>query len=182
MHAVGSQRRAWPNGHTRALRILLQHVLRLGGGDAEPASLADGELVLALVTAQNLPIGIDHVAGPPRGVKRSGRVAAQEVNLARAGEEAEVLALAPVGHGEPRVSREAAHARLLELAEREPQALQLLWAQASQHVALVLGRVGRAAQEGAGVVLGDPSVVTGREPLGAEAAGQLEHLVEADQP
>ena len=72
------------------------------------------------------------------------RVAAQELALALAREEAEVLALGPAGDLEPRRGRELAHLGLGQLAEREAQPRERGGPQRGEHVGLVLGRVGRA--------------------------------------
>ena len=49
-----------------------------------------------------------------------------------------------------------------------------------EHVALVLARVAGGADERPVLVARDARVVTGGEPSGAEAVGQLEHRVEAN--
>ena len=94
-----------------------EHVLRLGGGDAQALALADREVVGAAVAAELAPGAVDDRA---RAVADAA-VAGEERGLAGAGEEAEVLGLALVGHGQPRRAGERADLRLGQLAEREAQ-------------------------------------------------------------
>ena len=77
-------------------------------------------------------------------------MAGEERALAGAGEEAQVLRLALVGDGQPGLARELAHLRLVQLAEREAQPRERCGRQRGEHVALVLGRVGRGAQQPVG--------------------------------
>src|SRR6476661_334493 len=70
-------------------RVGAEHIERLPGGHAQAASLADCEVVLPAVAAERATPAVDHVAA---AVAQTA-VAAQELALAAAGEEAEVLAL-----------------------------------------------------------------------------------------
>ena len=101
-------------------------------------------------------------------------MAGQEQVPPGAGQEAEVLALAPVRHGQLGIARELTDHRLLELAEREPQPGQVVRVEARKHGRLVLARVGRA-QQGSRAVLHDARVVTGREPPGTQLGSGLQH-------
>ena len=83
-----------------APRVLRQHVERLGRGHADAAALADGEAVVAAVAAEHAPAAVHHLALP----RRRGAVTAHEVGPVAAREEAEVLALALVGHRQARPS------------------------------------------------------------------------------
>ncbi len=102
-------------------------------------------------------------------------VTGEEGALAGPGEEAEVLRLALVGDGQPGLARELAHLRLAQLAEREAHPRHRLRRERGQHVALVLGRVGRRAQQ---PVRRDARVVAGREVGRAEPVGERQHRVE----
>src|SRR5215208_2317169 len=73
--------------HTVGLGVGLQHVQRLRRADADPAPLADGEVVMAVVTADDGAVAVDQVAGPVA----EAAVARQEGALSLAGQEAEAL-------------------------------------------------------------------------------------------
>ena len=83
-----------------------EHVERLGRGDADAAALADGEVVVAVVAPDHGAVAVHDLA---RAASRRRAVAAQERAPAEAGDEAEVLALALVGHRQAGVARELAH-------------------------------------------------------------------------
>ena len=106
-------------------------------------------------------------------------MALEEGAPAEAGHEAEVLALALVGHRQPGVAGELADGVLREPAEREAEPVEQRRVELREHVALVLGGVGGGAHERAVLVARDARVVAGGEPRGAEGVGQLEHRVEA---
>jgi hypothetical protein len=128
--------------------------------------------VVAAVAAEHAAAAVDDL---PRPLARAA-VAREERRAARAGEEAEVLRVGLRGDGQLRLGGQRAHLRLGQLAEREAHPRDRLGSQPAQHVGLVLGRVGRRAQEAVRAAAG---VVAGRELGGAEAAGEVEHGVEA---
>ena len=100
--------------------VLVEHVEGLGRGHAEPAPLADGELVLAVVAAEHAARPVHDLAGR---VSPRAAVAAQERRGCRApASEAEVLALALVGDRQPGLARERAHGVLGQPAQRERRA------------------------------------------------------------
>ena len=66
--------------------------------------LADRVGVMALVAAEHPALAIDDLAGAPEG---GAAVAAQKRPPADSRQEAEVLALAPVGDRQPRVARQS---------------------------------------------------------------------------
>ena len=107
-------------------------------------------------------------------------MAGQEQVPPGAGQEAEVLALAPVRHGQLGIARELTDHRLLELAEREPQPGQVVRAGGGAQACMsgpCASRPRRAA--GSRAVLHDARVVTGREPPGTQLGSGLQHGVEA---
>ena len=79
-----------------------QHVERFAAPDSEPAPLADGEVVMSVVLAEPAARAIDHLTRP---ILEPG-VAAKELALPLAGEEAEVLALGTAGNLEAGVPGE----------------------------------------------------------------------------
>ena len=126
--------------------------------------------MLAVVAGERAAGLVDDVSGGTR----------HELVEGGAREEAEVLALGLVRHRQVRGAGSLAHVRLGELAEREPEALELVRAQAGEHVCLVLRGVGRGAEERAVGVAGDARVVAGGEAGGAQLLREREHGVEAD--
>src|SRR3954454_3452670 len=93
---TGGRERAFRADHYAAV-VLAEHVERLGPGHADALALADREAVLARVSAEGATLLVDDV---------SGGAAREEVIEARAGEEAEVLALGAIRHGQIRSARE----------------------------------------------------------------------------
>ena len=72
---------------------------------------------------------------------------------------------------------DGAHLRLVDVAEREAQPRERGARQPGEHVGLILGGVGRQAQQAVGRL---PRVVPGGQRRGAEAVGEGEHGVQAD--
>src|SRR5881275_2685745 len=145
LHPDRGERRAGPHHHRLRAGVLADHVERRRAGYAETAPLADREQVLAAVVAHDPAPEVDD--RPPVGMKLS--VAPQEARTVGPGEEAEVLALRAVGHGQSRVTCDLAHLRLRKLAEREVEPVEVGRTQTSEHVRLVLALVGGAADQGA---------------------------------
>src|SRR3954452_169884 len=174
-HLLGGERAARADDH--AASLLADDVQRLFGGHPEPAALADGEAVLPVVAADAIAGEVDDLAA-----RRRAAVAADEVLRARAGQEAEVLALGALRHGQVSRTRELAHLRLAVAAEREPDARELLRVEAGEHVGLVLALVDRRTQKRALAVVLDAGVVPRGELRGADAGRQPEHGVEAHEP
>src|SRR3954453_22788602 len=102
----------------------------------------------------------------PPGPLAPPAVASQERRPARAGEEAQILRVGLRGHGQLRLGGERAHLRLRQLAEREAQTGDRLRPQRAQHVGLILGGVGRGAQQAAGAA---PRIVARGELARTEA-------------
>ena len=113
---VSSSSRA-PTVTVFAVGVGGEHVERLGSGDADPAALADREVVVARVTADRAAGAIEHAR--PRD--RAGRRGGGGTPLALAGEEAEVLALGLAGDGEAVAGGDLPHLGLGQLGEREAQ-------------------------------------------------------------
>src|SRR2546423_436997 len=103
----------------RALGVLANDVEGLVRGDAETSALADREEVLAAVRAED-------AAAPVHDLTASTRcaVTAQELGTAGACEEAQVLALRPLGDRQTGCARDLPDARLLQLTEREVQTIE----------------------------------------------------------
>ena len=148
-----------------------EHVERLRRGDADPAPLADREVVVAAMAADRLAGAIEHRAL----ALAEAAVAAQEPRLALAGEEAEVLALGLLGDGEAVAGGDLAHLGLAQLGQREAQPVQHRRRQRGEHVALVLVAVRGGGEQRTVAVLDDPRVVAGDEVVGAEPLGEVDH-------
>src|SRR2546423_1129143 len=88
-------------------------------GSRAPPPLPHREQMLAVVGPEHAPSHVHDLSAT-----RAAAVAAQELRAGRAGEEAEVLALGPLGHRQPRGARDLPHARLLEPAKREVEAVE----------------------------------------------------------
>ena len=76
---------------------------------------------MALVAAEHPALAIDDLAGAPEG---GAAVAAQKRPPADSRQEAEVLALAPVGDRQPRVARQSPDRGLRHPAERKREAAE----------------------------------------------------------
>ena len=87
-HGVRRQLLAHPHGHRVGRGVGGQDVERLArAAHAQPAALADGEVVGAVVAPHHLAAGVDDVAGPVA----QATVARQEGRAPGAGQEAQVL-------------------------------------------------------------------------------------------
>ena len=170
--AAGGQGAAGPNDHAVARGVLGQHVERLGGGHADPPPLPDREGMVAVVATQHRAVAVHHLAARGRRAQSAAAVAAHEGARAGAGQEAQVLALALVGHRQPGGAGQLAHARLGELAHREPQPLQFVGPEPGEHVALVLAGVGAGAHQRALRVAADARVVPGGQRPGPQPRRQ----------
>src|SRR5688572_25447372 len=144
---------------------------------SESATLADGELVLAVVAAEHAAVAVDDLARPAQA---GAAVAAQEGAAAEACHEAEVLALALVRHRQAGVAGEGADGVLGQAAEREAEPVEQRRVELGEHVALVLARIDSGTDERSVAVARDARVVTGGEARRAERGGELEHGVEAN--
>src|ERR1019366_4628886 len=148
-----------------------RRVRRRAAADPEAATRADGVAVDATVLADPPAARIEEIPGAlaERPVAREDRLATGP------GEEAQVLGIGLGGNRQPRAARELAHGGLVQLAEREAHPAKRRRSERGEHVALVLVRIRGHPQQ---TVTG-PRVVTGREAVGAEALGELEHRVQA---
>src|SRR5579875_2933981 len=192
LQPCGEQRLARPDGDGVRAGVGREHVQRPTGGrgrgrgdgrgDAEAAALADGVGVRARVLAERVTALVEDRAGPAD----EPAVAREEVALAGAGEEAEVLGLALARDRQSLAPGELAHLRLVHVTEREAQPRERARRERGEHVALVLALVGGGAQQRARVLVlagiaggRHARVVAGGERLRPERARELEHRVEA---
>ena len=109
-------------------------------------------------------------------------VTREEPGPGRPGEEAQILGVRLVGHGQPGLGGDLPDLRLGQLSEREAEPTERVGGERGEHVGLILCAIDGDAQERSGWVLlvGDPRVVPGGEGVSAEVLGELEHRVEAD--
>ena len=112
-----------------------------------PAPLADGEVVVAAVARRSPePGAVEQITL----ALAQATVATQEVSLALAGEEAEVLALGLLCHGQSVMGGDLPHFGLGQLGQREAHATENCRRQRREHVALVLVLVGGGGKQRAG--------------------------------
>src|SRR3954471_7670137 len=121
--------------------------------------------------AEHPALLVDDLAG-----SLSEAVAPQERAVVVAREEARLLALGPSRNGEPCVLCFGTGRLLVLLAEREPDAAEMLRVETCEHVRLILLRVGASMQEQSPAMLTDSRVVAGGEPVAAGAACEGEQL------
>jgi hypothetical protein len=141
-----------------------------GRADAQAAALADGESVGAVVLAED---GAGLVDDPAGGL---AEVPGQEPLGVAVGDEADVVAVGLVGHGEATGRGFGADLGLGGVAEGEHSVAQLLGGEHGQYVGLVLAGVRGAVQD---AVL-DPGVVAGAHGVEAEGQGAIQHRGELD--
>ncbi len=150
---------------TPATRVERAHVLRLGGGDAEPAALTDRERDGAGVATEHRALGVVDLARAqvhPVPIEEAPQIASSE--------EADVLALGRRGRRETGSARLGADVVLVCVRERELQHAEQLRRHPREHRRLVLREIGAACDERTAGVRHEARVVAGREPRGAERA------------
>ncbi len=91
-----------------------------------------------------------------------------------AGEEARLLALGALRGLEPCTLGLGPRGRLVLVAEREPDAVELPRVEPGEHVRLVLRRIGAAREQRPPAMLDDARVVPCCEPVAAGAARERE--------
>src|SRR6185437_9262139 len=103
------------------------------GRDADALPLARREPPEAVMGPERFAVLVDDVARPC-----FEPVAGQERPVVVAREEARLLALRPLRHGEPGGRRFGARRILVLLSQREPDTVEPPWVEAREHVRLVL--------------------------------------------
>src|SRR3984893_12489950 len=120
--AVHPQCLARPYHDAAAGSIEPHHIERRAGSDAQSAALTDGEMNDALMPADGAAVEVDDIAGQ----NRVGPQPADDVGIAPARHEADVLAVLLVRHGEAEAPRQFARLRLGHSAQWEaPEIRQL---------------------------------------------------------
>ena len=149
-----------------------EHVERLRRGDADPAALADGEVVVAAVAADGAAGAVEHVAL----ALAQAAVAAQEARACpgRRGSRGpgSRACLATARPWRAAISRTSGLVSSVS-GKREPAEQRRR--QRREHVALVLGLVGGGGEQRPVAVLDDARVVAGDEAVGAEPLGEVDH-------
>ncbi len=114
-------------------------------------------------------------------LRRKARVALEKRPVAIGADEADLLALDRLGGRQCGRPRPRPHLRLGQLAEREHQAGEHVGPEHAEHVALVLGGVGRRGEHGRTArPVHDAGVVPGRQGAGAQERRGLGQHREAD--
>jgi hypothetical protein len=151
----------------------------LADRDAESLPLAEGEAVHAGVRADDAAFGVEDRSGPNSPVRP--RLDERCIGGARASYEAELLALAFGGPGQPTCEGLGADFGLLRAAHGKHEPLELLAAGGIEEVALVLGAVAPLGEERAVLsVTDDARVVARRDRARPEPVGELEEDRELD--
>ena len=131
----------------------------------------------SVVAAEHLSVEIDDVT--LRGGARLQPL--DDVGIAPARHEADVLAVLLVGDREAELARQLARLRLGQVAERKTYILELLAGGGEQEIALVAILIARAMQRAAAGNGARGDIMSGRHHLGAEFARGVEQIVELDR-
>src|SRR5215468_9498821 len=132
----------------------------------------------ALVAAKHAAGKIDDVTG----LHRIRAQAADDVGVAAGRNEADVLAVLLVGDLKAKAARQLAHLRLVHVAERETQEVELLARGREQKIALVAIGIGctmQRARSGGQAARGD--IMTGGKRSSAEVARGFQQIAELDR-
>ena len=162
-------------GHDIHVDDIPASTFRPGLTEAQPAPLTHGEGVGAVVGAQQRTrLRIDDVAGgvTESVVEPAGGIAVRN--------EADVVAVGLVGNEQPPSSCFAAYLVLHRVAEGEHRSGQLVDVEHAEHIALVLGGIGRSVQLAPRRTVDNPGVVAGRNSVEAECERTIEHGAELD--
>ncbi len=127
------------------------------------------------MAAENPAVEMDDLAGP----RRARLQPLDHVGIAAVGDEADVLAVGLVGDPEAELRGERAGLRLVDVAEREAQQVELLLRRGIEEIALVAAGIGRAEQTPAAIgEFAADDIMAGRQRIGAELAGEPEQVLE----
>src|ERR1700722_4839240 len=159
----------------------LNHVERRTGGHAESFALADGEVVNAVVLADDFAAGGDQLAG---GVGQCfalfGEKSVDEALVIAAGDETDFLRVGLLGRGEAVLAGEVADLGLGHVSKRKQSAAELLLGEAEKKIRLVLALVGGTPEQPAptSIVVVHAGGVTGGNAVGADLASDHQKLIE----
>src|SRR5258708_10378597 len=150
-----------------------ENVERLGGGEAKALTLADGEIVNAIVAAEDFAGFIDDVA--VAGAERNfifGRVGVNELHVIAVGHKAKLHALWFIGDGQSGATGDFADLVLGKFAERKFAARELLLRKSPEKIGLVFAGIESAEKfvTAGRLVMSDTSVVAGGQAIGADLA------------
>jgi hypothetical protein len=108
---------------------------------SESATLANGVLIVTMMSAQNASVKIEDVA-----IARKLRIVlADEAGELTVGHETEVVAFGAVRDGQPGIGRRFAKFAFYPVAQREHGGFKLFLVQLEQEIALVLGGIDATA-------------------------------------
>ncbi len=156
-------------------RLSAEGVERLGRGDADAAPLAGRVAPGPVVAAELVAVLVDdRPVGPPQALPL------EEGAVVVSREEARLLALGALGHGEARRSSLGPRALLRLRAEREADAVEQLGIHGREHVGLVLLGIEAAGDQPAPAPLLDAGIVARPEDARPGPAGERDELVEAE--
>src|SRR5262245_61132822 len=153
-------------------------VQRRAGGNAETASLSDGELNDAGMFTKHIAVQIHDVAG----FRRAGLQTLDHLGVVTGRHKTDVLAVVLVGDSQTETAGELACLRLGPLAERKAKYLELLARRAEKKIALVALLLARPIERASPARQGPRShIVAGRKDSSAELASGDQQVVELDR-
>ncbi len=153
-------------------------------GNADAFALADGEILIASVAADDRSVGGDEIA-LTEGLRRA---ALEQRGVILVGDKADLLGIGLVVDGEIEFLRDGADLVFFEIADGQERVIEGLAGHAEENVALVLAVI-EATGEGffaGGRVGGDAGVMAGCDEISADGLGvtveaaELEPIVAAD--
>ena len=176
--AADEKRLARTDDDAPVIRIELHHIERLALGDADAAALADGEMDDAVMAAEHAAVDMHDIAG----LRRAGLQLGNDVGIAAARHEADVLAVGLFRDLERELAGDVARLRLGQVAERETDEVELLGRGGEEEIALVARKIRRSEQAAPAIVeAAGRNIVPGRERRGAEFARRREQVGELDR-
>src|SRR5579875_214672 len=169
---------ARPDHDLRMFRIEPHDIKRLAvEADAEPTPLTDRIMDHACVAAEQPAIDMDDIAGNSR--LRPNPL--DEIAVFARGNKTNVLAIGLVGNDEPMAPGNGARFRLLHLAQRKAQNVELRPRGGEEEIALVAAYVLCPEERAAvGAVRLGGDVMAGGEKVGAEILHRVEEIGELD--
>lgn len=165
------------DNHFRALRIDAHHIKRLACGNAETATLPDGEADDAIMLAHQAAIEMTDRAGM-RGFRTQFT---HQFGIIAGRDEADILTVGLVGNGEADLARHLARFGFGHASKRKAQTIELILRGGEQEIALVAIKIGRTEQA-AIAILQQPRfhIMAGGEAICAKVFGESEKVTEFD--
>ena len=148
--------------------------------DLQSSPLPDGEVIVAVVPSDDVPLDVDNLAGI--GARSDSGLALDDARVAvLLRNEADLVRFLLSRHRQSRLLGDRPHLRLGQLAEREHRIAELILRKLEEKIGLILGPILCLAQlEHAAAVRCDPRVVPGGDSLRADGLSLLMKEIELD--